>query len=133
MRDMNTVTLIWSIGQEPELKAIPSGKLTVRVSLATNFRWKDRDGNLKENVEWHTLTLWDAAAEQFSATIHKGDRVFVKGSIHYGKFTNKLGAEIPTVEIKVEDFGKMTKPEKQGGEQPTGPRRPAKVDDDIPF
>lgn len=134
MRDMNSVTLIGSVGQDPELKTAPNGNPVLRCSMATNFRWKDKDGNAKERVEWHTLTLWEAAAEQFAATIRKGDRIFVKGAIHYGEYTRKDGSKANITEIRVEDFGKMTKPEKTGGEKSTGRGRPAQQDNpDFPF
>jgi single-strand DNA-binding protein len=135
MRDTNYAVLIGSVGQDPELKTSPTGKAMVRSSLATNFRWKDKQsGEIKSEVEWHTLMLWEEAAEQFAATIRKGDRVYVKGAIHYNEYTRPDGTKIPQTQIKVEDFGKMVKPEKAGGEKSTGYRKPSRDDaSDIPF
>ena len=134
MRDKNDSVLIGNIGQDPELKTTPAGKAMLRVSLATTFRWKDKQsGELKSETEWHSLTLWNEAAEQFAATIHKGDRVFIKGSIHYSEFTRKDGTKGNATEIRVEDFGKMTKPERQGGEKTTGHPSSRPDPSDIPF
>lgn len=137
MRDWNTVTLIGHIGQDGELKATSTGKAMIRFSLATSDSWIDpTTKERKTATEWHTLIAWERAAEAIEPLVKKGNRLMVKGKIHYNKFKKQDGTEGIECQIFVDDFGKMEKSMPTGGETSTGrANTPAKSPfvDSLPF
>ena len=75
---LNKVTLIGNLGSDVEL--FEGNNLRARASLATTELWNDGNGETQERTEWHTLTLWGKAAENF-AQLKKGDLIYVEGKI----------------------------------------------------
>ena len=137
MRDWNKATLVGTAGKDPELKSTPNGNKFVRLSLATTIRWTDKvSKESKSQTEWHHLSAWDKVAEIMADQIHKGDRLMVSGKIHYNEYTDAKGEKKTETQIQVEDFAKLEKNSRVGGETHTGPAKSVFVDDGsdgIPF
>jgi single-strand DNA-binding protein len=77
---MNKVLLIGNVGQEPEIKTIPSGSQVCKISLATSERYKDKStGEWKETTEWHNVVMWDFLAERAQKYIKKGSKILIEG------------------------------------------------------
>lgn len=76
---MNKVILIGNVGQDPEIRTIPSGAQVCRLSVATSESYKDRNGEWKENTEWHSVILWDYLAERAAKNLKKGSKVCIEG------------------------------------------------------
>ena len=55
---VNKVILIGNLGSDPEMRYTTSGTAVATLSVATNRKWKDRDGNLQEETEWHRVIVW---------------------------------------------------------------------------
>ncbi|MEM9835531.1 MAG: single-stranded DNA-binding protein, partial [Bacteroidota bacterium] len=55
MQIRNTVTLIGNIGQDPEVMHTKDGAPFIKFSLATNDRYRDKDGNQITRTEWHNI------------------------------------------------------------------------------
>ena len=63
-RGINKVILVGNLGQDPETRAMPSGKAVTNVRVATSDSWKDKQtGEQKEQTEWHTVVFFDRLAE----------------------------------------------------------------------
>ena len=62
-KSVNKVILIGNLGKDPELKYTPSGLPVAKFSLATNERYKDKDGNWQDRTEWHNIVAWQRLAE----------------------------------------------------------------------
>ena len=63
-RGVNKVILIGNVGQDPETRAMPSGRSVVNLRLATSESWRDKQtGEKKEQTEWHTVVMFDRLAE----------------------------------------------------------------------
>lgn len=77
---VNKVFLIGNLGKDPEVRDV-NGTSVCRFSLATNERWKDRDGNPQERVEWHNIVVWGPQAKPCGQYLQKGRQVCVEGSI----------------------------------------------------
>ena len=135
MRDWNKITLVGSCGKDPELKKTPNGNSMIRVSLATTIRWVDKSSKeTKSQTEWHHLTAWDKVAEIMADQIHKGDRIMVSGKFHYNEYVDSKGEKKTETQIQVEDFAKLEKSFRAGGETTTGPAHSPFVDDgSVPF
>lgn len=76
---MNKVILIGNVGQDPEIRTIPSGAQVCRLSVATSESYKDRNGEWKESTEWHSVILWDFLAERAAKNLKKGSKVCIEG------------------------------------------------------
>ncbi|HEY7753029.1 MAG TPA: single-stranded DNA-binding protein, partial [Steroidobacteraceae bacterium] len=63
-RGVNKVILIGHLGQDPQQRAMPSGKAVVNLRLATTDQWRDKQtGENKEATEWHNVVMFDRLAE----------------------------------------------------------------------
>lgn len=90
-RSLNKVMLIGNVGSEPEIRTTASGKRVAKLSLATNRSFTDRSGQQQEKTEWHRLTAWDRLADLLEQYVHKGDRLYVEGSIEYSQTEDEQG------------------------------------------
>ena len=91
---LNKVMLIGNVGADPEIRYLEgaSAQDSVKVAslrLATNERYRDRDGNLKEHTEWHNVTAWRSNAEIIDKYVRKGTQIYVEGRIRTRSWTDK--------------------------------------------
>jgi len=68
-----------NLTRDPEMKALPSGMNVTSFSLATNRRYKDRDGNYQDAVDYHNVVVFGRQAETVSQYLKKGAGAFVEG------------------------------------------------------
>lgn len=80
-RSLNKVLLIGNVGMDPILKKTPGGIPVTSFRMATSQTWKDRNGSLKEQTDWHTVVAWRGLAEIVEKLIHRGSRIFVEGRL----------------------------------------------------
>ena len=81
-RGINKVILIGNLGQDPEIRYMPSGGSVVNVSLATSESWKDKQsGEQKERTEWHRVVFFNRLAEIAGEYLKKGSKVYIEGSL----------------------------------------------------
>jgi single-strand DNA-binding protein len=153
-RGINKVILIGNLGNEPEVRYMPSGDAVANVSLATSESWKDKQtGEAKERTEWHRVVFFGKVAEVVKDYLHKGSKIYVEGQLRTRKWQAQDGSDRWSTEVVVSMGGTMqmldSRPE--GGastHQGQGNARPAQAptpngngrqpepppfDDDIPF
>ena len=81
-RSVNKVTLIGNLGNDPEMKALPSGSQVANLSVATTDSWRDRNsGEMQERTEWHRIVCFDRLAEICGQYLRKGSRIYIEGSL----------------------------------------------------
>ncbi|PZR98121.1 MAG: single-stranded DNA-binding protein [Candidatus Chloroheliales bacterium] len=102
-RSLNKVQLIGHLGASPELKYTQSGRAVATVNLATNNRYRDQQGNLVENTEWHRVTFWERNAETVSQYLAIGSLIYVEGRLHYRQYEVE-GQKRTAVEIVARDY-----------------------------
>ena len=90
-RSLNKVMLIGNVGQEPEIRTTGGGTKLAKFTLATNRTWTDRNQQRQEKTEWHRITAWDKLADLIEQYVHKGDRLYVEGSIEYSQTDDEQG------------------------------------------
>lgn len=94
MGSLNKVQLIGNLGDDPESKYMSSGSAIATLSIATNEKWKDKEtGQDKERTEWHRVTFFGRTAEVCTEYLHKGDQVYIEGSLKYDKVTDDDGKD----------------------------------------
>jgi single-strand DNA-binding protein len=89
-RGINKVILVGNLGQDPETRAMPSGKAVTNVRIATSDSWRDKQtGEQKEATEWHTVVFFDRLAEIAAEYLRKGSQVYVEGKLRTRKWQDK--------------------------------------------
>lgn len=155
---LNQVQLIGNLGNDPEVRYMPSGGAVANLSIATTEKWKDKaTGEPKEQTEWHRVVIFGKLAEIAGEYLRKGSKVFIEGGLRTRKWTDQAGVERYTTEVNVGMNGRMImlssanenqqgggqqqrqqfsgggQPQRQpqGGQSQTPP--PDDFSDDIPF
>jgi single stranded DNA-binding protein len=73
---LNRVTLIGHLGQDPELRHLPtSGQPVASFSIATDEAYTDKQGQRQERVDWHNIVVFGKAAESCKEYLKKGREV----------------------------------------------------------
>jgi single-strand DNA-binding protein len=88
-KSVNKVILIGNLGKDPEVKHTPSGTPVAKLTLATNERYKDKDGNWQDRTEWHNVVLWQRLAEIAGEYLKKGGKVYIEGRLQTRSWDDK--------------------------------------------
>lgn len=70
---MNSVSIIGTLGQDPELRYTQSGKAKCSFSIAV------RSG--KDKTDWFNVEAWENTAEVIGEYFKKGSRIGLEGSL----------------------------------------------------
>ncbi|MFN3852338.1 MAG: single-stranded DNA-binding protein [Spirosomataceae bacterium] len=100
MASLNKVMLIGNLGNDPEIRTLPSGGKVASFSIATSEAYTNKSGERVENTEWHRIELWDSLAGIAEQYLKKGDAVYVEGRIRTEKWTDQSGQERYTTKIR---------------------------------
>lgn len=100
----NKVLLIGNTGREPEVRHLESGVAVATFTLATTERYKDRNGVLQDQTEWHNIVCWRNLAELSEKYIGKGTQIFVEGKIRTRSWTDQNGQKRFTTEIVADNI-----------------------------
>ncbi len=103
-RCLNRVTLIGNLTRDPELRYTPAGMAVVSFGLATNRSWVTKQGEKKEDAQFHRIVAWNKLAELCSQLLVKGRRVYVEGKIQYRDFTDRDNNKKQVTEIIIDDM-----------------------------
>lgn len=107
-RGVNKVILIGNVGQDPEVKYMPSGGAVTNISVATSDSWKDKNtGQQQERTEWHRVVFFGRLAEIAGEYLRKGSKVYIEGSLRTRKWQGQDGTDRYTTEIVVDVSGTM--------------------------
>lgn len=88
-KSLNKVQLIGNLGKDPEVKYTPSGTPVAKIALATNERFKDKDGQWQDRTEWHNVVLWQRLAEIAGEYLKKGGKVYIEGRLQTRSWDDK--------------------------------------------
>jgi len=88
-KSVNKVILIGNLGKDPEVKYTPSGTPVAKLTLATNERYKDKNGEWQERTEWHNVVLWQRLAEIAGEYLKKGGKVYIEGRLQTRSWDDK--------------------------------------------
>jgi single-strand DNA-binding protein len=120
-RGINKVILIGHLGQDPEVRALPSGSSIANLRIATTESWKDKQsGEFKEQTEWHTVVLFGRTAEVAAEYLKKGSQVFIEGRLRTRKWQDKTGNDRYSTEIVGNDMQMLGGRGQGGGGQNAG-------------
>jgi len=104
MSGVNMAVVLGNLGSDPDMRYTTGGTAYCRFSVATDEKWKDSSGELKEKTTWHRIVVWGRQAELCNEHLHKGAKVHVVGQMEHGEY-EKDGQTVRTFEIKANPFG----------------------------
>lgn len=103
-RCLNRVLLIGNLTRDPELRYTPAGMAVTSFGLATNRVWVTKQGERKEDAQFHRIVAWNKLAELCSQLLSKGRRIYVEGRIQYREITDQSGVRKQVSEIVIDDM-----------------------------
>ena len=104
MNDLNLCQFIGRMGNQAEIRYLPTGKAVANFSIACNKSWKDQQGQKQEKVEWVRCTAYGKLAEIIGEYTGKGSQIYVSGSMVTRKWQNQQGQDQYTTEIIVDNM-----------------------------
>jgi primosomal replication protein N len=104
MGSVNKVILVGNLGRDAEVRYAAAGQAVANFSLATTEVWTGRDGEKREQTEWHRVALWGKQAESIGQYLVKGKQVFVEGRLQSRRVPKcrECDSFLPEREVRVE-------------------------------
>lgn len=122
---LNKVMLIGNVGKDPDVRYLESNPnnpgsnaKVASFPLATSERYRDRNGELRENTEWHNIVAWRNSADVAEKFIRKGTQVFIEGHLRTRQWNDQTGNKRYTTEVVVDNLQLL-------GKRPDGQDIPA--------
>jgi len=133
MASFNRVIVAGNLTRDPQLSYTPSNTAVCEFGMAMNRRWRDRDGNQKDEVCYVDLVSYGRQAEVINQYMSKGKPMLVEGRLRYRQWTNKEGQNRSKLDIFVENFTFLGGPPGGGQGRPSGGgRAPAGAEEEAP-
>ncbi len=118
--DLNKVSLIGNLANDPESKEIASGQKVAYFNLATNYVWKDAKTNDKKNrVDFHKIVAWGPMSDIISTYLKKGSKIYMEGRLQNRSWEDKEKNKKYSTEVLLSDLimlGGRSKKEVKGDE-----------------
>ncbi|MCQ1060063.1 single-stranded DNA-binding protein [Photobacterium sp. DNB23_23_1] len=122
-RGVNKVILVGNLGNDPEIRYMPSGGAVANITIATSESWRDKNtGEQREKTEWHRVALFGKLAEVAGEYLRKGSQVYIEGQLQTRKWQDQSGQDRYTTEVVVQGFNGVM--QMLGGRQGGGQSAP---------
>lgn len=133
---LNKVMLIGRCGKDAEVRTVGDNKVA-SFTLATTEKYKDRNGQLQENTEWHNIVIWGKLADVAERYVQKGTQLFIEGKIKTEKYSGNDGVEKYTTKVYASSMQLLGgKQDGQSAPAPAPQQRPqyatTPIVDDLP-
>ena len=147
MASYNKVILMGNLTRDPELKRTSTDMAVAQIGIAVNRKYKDREGNQKEETTFVDCEAWGRTAETMGKYLSKGRPVFIEGRLRLNEWEDREGNRRSKLLVVVDTFTfvdsrggggagggqrdsyQSTSTAPAGGGGPSG----GASDDDIPF
>ena len=106
MKSVNKVFLLGHVGMI-ESRSLVDGTVVANFTVATNARWKDKDGVSQESVEWHRCEAWNKLGELAGQLLRKGSAIHLEGRLKTKKWSDDTGADHYTTSVIVDEFSAL--------------------------
>jgi single-strand DNA-binding protein len=143
MGTVNRVILVGNLGADAEFRVTGGGNGVARFRMATTETYKGRDGERKDETEWHRISYWGKSAEALQQYLTKGKQVYVEGRLQTRKWQDKDGQDRYTTEVKADRVvllggggpRRESVEREDAGQGPAGADTSAAMpgDDEVPF
>lgn len=104
MASYNRVILMGNLTRDPELKYLPNNTAVCEFGLAINHRWRDRDGNQREDVCFVDVSAFGKQGETINQYMSKGRPILVEGRLKLDTWQAQDGSKRSKHSIVVDNF-----------------------------
>jgi single-strand DNA-binding protein len=142
-KSVNKVILLGNLGKDPEVRSFENGTTKASFTLATTDSYKDKNGEMVNQTEWHNVVAWRGLSEIAAKYLHKGDKVYVEGKLKNRSWTDQEGVTKYITEIEADNIIMMSRSDNSStptesntnyNTSPIIPNMNSEVDkDDLPF
>jgi len=94
---LNKVELLGTVGSISVNNV--GGTKMARLSLATNYGYRDREGNAVIETTWHAVAAWEGKGITNLEDIVRGDRLHILGRLKQYRYTDMSGNERSAMEV----------------------------------
>ena len=122
--------LIGNVGRDPEVRYLDGQSGNAKVAtftLATTERYRDRNGETRENTEWHNIVAWRNTADVVERFVKKGTQLYIEGRIRTRSWDDQTGNKRYTTEIIADTLQLLGKKTDNPGAQPGGYQQPGQT------
>lgn len=144
---MNQANLVGNVGATPEIRTLDNGTMVAKFSLATNESYRDREGNLQTDTQWHNIICWGKLAGIAQQYFKAGTGLRITGKLKTRNWEDESnGVRHYRTEVHCSEFSFVGSGKKDSNdfptEEPPGNYAPAKISqpeptaegsDDLPF
>lgn len=104
-KGINKVIIVGNLGNDPEIRYLPSGGAVATLTVATSESWRDKaTGEKREKTEWHRVALFGKLAEVAGEYLKKGSQVYIEGQLETRKWQDQNGQDRYTTQVVVKGF-----------------------------
>lgn len=136
---LNKVLIIGNCGKDPEVRMAGEAKVAT-INVATTERYRDRNGEIRENTEWHTVVAWRNTADVVERFVRKGTQLYVEGKLRTRSWDDN-GQKRYVTEIMADNIQLLGKKENTSSATQKPPYSTTPIvegvaepqDDDLPF
>ena len=104
MAGFNRVILVGNLTRDPQLRYLPSNTAVCEFGLAVNRRYRDRDGNQKEEVCFVDVSAWGRQGETINQYMTKGRSILIEGRLKFDTWTGQDGQRRSKLSVVAENF-----------------------------
>ncbi|MFC2176705.1 single-stranded DNA-binding protein [Bacteroidota bacterium] len=147
MAGVNKVILVGNLGADPEVRSLESGAKVANFRIATSERFKDKNGNVVENTEWHSIVVWRGLADITERYLKKGSQVYIEGKLKTRTWDDQNGNKRYATEVVADNMTMLGGRNEGGGDTQASGQQAASssqgntapnaslddIDDDLPF
>lgn len=134
---MNKIMLIGNVGKEPVVRYYDHDQAVATLSLATTERgYTLQNGTqVPDRTDWHNIVLYRGLAKIVERYVHKGDKLYIEGRIHYRSYDDQKGIRHYVTEVYAENMELLSpKPVRTSTqEQGTVAEDNIQTDNEAPF
>ena len=100
----NKITIIGNLGSDPEMRYTPDGTAVSNFSMASNYRYKKRDGEDGEETTWFRVNAWGRLGETANQYLEKGRQVYVEGRMSQREWEDTEGNTRYSLEVRASEI-----------------------------
>ncbi len=121
MASYNRIILVGNLTRDPELSYTPSNTAISKFGMAMNHKWRDQEGNTREEVCFVDCVIFGRRAETFNQYMSKGQQTLVEGRLKLDQWTSPEGQKRSKHEVVVDNFQFLGGRRDEGSPQPAAP------------
>ena len=104
MANYNRVILMGNLTRDPQLKYLPSNTAVCEFGMAVNRRWRDRDGNQRDETCFVDIAAFGRQGETINQYMTKGRPILIEGRLKFDSWNAQDGSRRSKLSVVVENF-----------------------------